>query len=81
MTATKPTARDVAREYSAEAAWVPFAYCWPPIGETVEVLYMDGVIKEVGRGSDGRMLPLGKKPSIYDHMEKCFWRPLPKRKA
>lgn len=67
----QPTARDVARQYSEAAAWVPVGRQLPPAGETVEVLYADGVVAQAAFA--GR-LPI-MTDGGYRYVEPAFWRP------
>ena len=71
MPPVTPTARDVARQYG-DTPWVPCDRTLPPAGETVEVLYADGLVFPAEFA--GRLPILGD--GTYRYVEPAFWRPL-----
>ncbi len=65
-------ARTVAEAYSPAASWVPVERVLPPEGETVEVLYADGVVDLARRA--GRLFV--DRRGGWRYVEARFWRPL-----
>lgn len=66
------TAREIAREYSDAATWVPIARCKPPEREQVECLFADGVVYVVTFSGSVALMDNGMRR----YVDPVFWRPV-----
>jgi hypothetical protein len=66
------TARETAKAYSPGAEWIPCDRQMPPTGETVRVIYADGVVSDGERVGKLFISDLG----LYRYVEAKFWQPI-----